>query len=219
MVRVKVCCIASIEEARLAVRLGAAALGLVSEMPSGPGTIAESQIAAIAATVPPPIATFLLTSRTDAEGIIDQQKRCGTNVLQLCDRVAPARRRHLRQALPGIALVQVIHVADETAIAEALEAGKTVDALLLDSGNLSLSVKELGGTGRSHDWSISARIVERSPVPVFLAGGLNPDNAREAIRSVRPFGLDLCTGIRTAGNLDRQKLSQFMDAVRASDRP
>lgn len=216
MIRVKVCCISSVEEARLAVRLGASALGLVSEMPSGPGIIPEALIAEIAATVPPPIGTFLLTSRTDSAEIVAQQKRCGVNTIQICDRLASGEFTTLRKSLPGVSLVQVIHVTDEASVAEALEAAREVDALLLDSGNQSLPVKELGGTGRTHDWTLSVEIVKKSRVPVFLAGGLNAENVGDAIRSVRPFGVDLCTGVRTDGALDERKLIRFMAAVSAA---
>ena len=201
----------------MAVRLGASALGLVSEMPSGPGVISEDLITEIAATVPPPVATFLLTSRTNSAEIISQQKRCGVNTVQICDRLAHGVHRDLRKALPGISLVQVVHVTGEESVVEGLQStAREVDALLLDSGNQSLPVKELGGTGRTHDWSLSARIVEESPVPVFLAGGLSPTNVAEAIRTVRPFGVDVCTGVRTAGALDERKLLQFMEAVTAA---
>ncbi|MCP4545035.1 MAG: phosphoribosylanthranilate isomerase [bacterium] len=215
MTRIKICCISSIEEARLAVRLGASALGFVTEMPSGPGVIPEHLIAEIVATVPKSIDTFLLTSRTDAESIIAQQQRCGVNTVQLCDRLPAQCYDELRSALPWVGLVQVVHVNGEESVEEALGAAGRVDALLLDSGNQSLPVMELGGTGRTHDWELSARIVEVSPVPVFLAGGLTPDNVGDAIRRVRPHGVDLCTGVRTADALDERKLRRFVEIVGA----
>ena len=215
MIRVKVCCISSLEEARMAIRLGASALGLVSEMPSGPGVIPESLIAKIAATVPPPIATFLLTSRTEPAEIIAQQMRCRTNTIQLCDCLPPGSLAKVREALPGISLVQVIHVRDAASVEEAVDSSLHADALLLDSGNQFLPVKELGGTGRTHDWTLSAEIIKKSRVPVFLAGGLNAENVAEAIRAVRPFGVDLCSGVRTFGVLDELKLTRFMAAVSA----
>lgn len=211
--RVKICCISTLAEAQLAIRHGAAALGLVSEMPSGPGVISEAQIAEIAASVPPPIATFLLTSQTDVQEIIAQQRRCRTSTIQLCDRLTRGTHRDLKLALPGVSIVQVIHVAGEEAVAEALAVAPGVDAILLDSGNQNLPVKQLGGTGRSHDWSLSRRIREAVEVPVFLAGGLNPGNAAEAFRQVRPFGLDVCSGVRSGGRLDEAKLRAFLDAI------
>lgn len=214
--KVKICCIASREEAALAIRHGASALGLVSEMPSGPGVIAEKLIAEIAATVPPMVATFLLTSRQTAGEIIAQHHRCRTCTLQLCDRVAPGTHAELRRVLPRVTLVQVIHVTGPESVAEALAVAPEVDALLLDSGNLSLFVKELGGTGRVHDWRFSREIVARSPAPVFLAGGLRADNVAGALRAVKPFGLDLCSSVRTEGRLDEAKLATFFQAVRAA---
>ncbi|MEM8643198.1 MAG: phosphoribosylanthranilate isomerase [Cyanobacteria bacterium P01_G01_bin.54] len=213
MIRIKICCIRTLEEAQLAIRLGADALGLVSAMPSGPGVIAEEKIAQIAAAVPPPIATFLLTSQTDPEAIITQQRRCQANTLQLCDSLTAEAHQQLRHALPGIKLVQVVHVLNEQSIAEALAVAPQVDALLLDSGNPTLPVKQLGGTGRVHNWAVSAEIVRRSPRPVFLAGGLKPENVGAAIRQVQPFGIDICTGVRTDGRLDAQKLTQLISRV------
>jgi phosphoribosylanthranilate isomerase len=212
--RIKVCCISSVEEAWAAIRAGASALGLVSSMPSGPGVIPESLIAEIAAAVPPPIATFLLTCGQDTGDIIAQQRRCRANTVQLCDRLTSGSYADLRGAMPGVSLVQVIHVTGEQSLDEALSVAPHVDALLLDSGNQSLAVKELGGTGRVHDWTLSRRIREQARVPVFLAGGLRPENVGEAIRQVGPFGLDLCSGVRTAGKLDEGKLARFFAHLR-----
>jgi phosphoribosylanthranilate isomerase len=211
--RVKICCIQSDDEAGLAIRYGASAIGLVSAMPSGPGPIEESRIRDIAQTVPPGVATFLLTCQTSADSIIDQQRYCATNTLQLVDEVDPGTYELLRESLPGIAIVQVIHVRDETAIDEAVRVAPYVNALLLDSGNPNAAVKELGGTGRRHDWSISRRLRESIDVPVYLAGGLNPANVAEAIETVEPFGVDVCSGLRTDGRLEEKKVEAFMIAV------
>lgn len=211
--RVKICCISSIAEAQLAIRYGASALGFVSSMPSGPGVIPEEQIAQIARIVPPGVASFLLTSRQDAASIIDQQHRLRTNTLQLVDRVSVKDYEHLRKSLPGIGLVQVIHVVGEESIIEAITVSEYVDGLLLDSGNPSLAVKELGGTGRVHNWDISKQIVTAVRIPVYLAGGLKPENVAEAVRQVQPFGVDLCSGVRTNGKLDQEKLAAFFHAL------
>lgn len=211
--RVKICCIASEEEARLAVSSGASALGLVAAMPSGPGPIPDDLIRSIAASVPPPVATFMLTCETRAEAIIAHHRRTLTSTLQLVDAPEPGAYAAIRKELPAIKIVQVIHVRDDQAIAEALEAASQVDALLLDSGNPALAVKELGGTGRVHDWRISRCIVGQSPVPVFLAGGLNAANVCAAIEHVRPFGVDLCGGVRSGGRLDPEKLEAFFRAM------
>jgi phosphoribosylanthranilate isomerase len=210
---VKVCCISSKEEADQAIAAGASALGLVSKMPSGPGVISDEAIAEIARNIPPSIARFLLTSRHDAESIIEQHNRCRTTTLQLVDRVPVKDLSQLRSRLPGINLVQVIHVTGSESIDEACALAPYIDALLLDSGNQELAIKELGGTGRVHDWTISSQIREKCGKPIYLAGGLNSANVRTAIRSVNPFGLDICSGVRTAARLDTAKLTDFFDAV------
>jgi phosphoribosylanthranilate isomerase len=209
----KVCCIADLAEARLAISAGAAAIGLVSEMPSGPGVIPDELIAEIAAAVPRPTETFLLTARRDADAIADQHRRCGTTALQLVDHVAAMELRRLRKMLPDVRLVQVIHVGGEESVDEACAVAGLIDTLLLDSGNPLLPVKQLGGTGRVHDWSYSRRIREIAGVPVLLAGGLHPGNARVAIDLVAPAGLDVCGGLRTGGRLDAGKLAAFIAAI------
>jgi phosphoribosylanthranilate isomerase len=211
--RVKICCIANVAEANLAIRYGASALGLVSEMPSGPGMISEGLIAQVASLVPPAVSSFLLTSKPDTLAIIAQQRRLGVNTIQICDRLQSGTYDDLRQALPGISLVQVIHVRDSDSIEAAIKAAPHVHGLLLDSGNPSLAIKELGGTGKTHNWEISCQIRESVDVPVFLGGGLTPENVGEAIRQVQPFGVDVCTGVRTEGKLDEHKLAKFFNQV------
>jgi phosphoribosylanthranilate isomerase len=212
--RVKICCIATVDEAALAIESGASALGLVSHMPSGPGVISDEQIAEIAATVPPSIGTFLLTSRQDVAGIIEQQRLCRTNTVQICDHLTVGTHRELRDALPGIKIVQVVHVTGPESVEEAARVATHVDAILLDSGNQKLAIKELGGTGRTHDWSLSRAIRERIGVPVFLAGGLTAENVAQAIDEVAPFALDVCSGVRTTGQLDSAKLKRFFAAAK-----
>jgi len=212
-IRVKICCISSVEEAMLAIRYGASALGLVSEMPSGPGVIDEILIAEISSKVPPPVATFLLTSKQNADEIIVQHLKTRTNTLQLVDHLPHSELMKLREKLPAIKLVQVIHVLDKYSVEEASGVQNYVDALLLDSGNPKLKVKELGGTGRTHNWEISRKIVEEVNIPVFLAGGLNPENALEAIKFVQPYGLDICSGVRTKNLLSEEKLKLLFECV------
>jgi phosphoribosylanthranilate isomerase len=213
-VRIKICCMQSIAEAALAVRYGADAVGLVSAMPSGPGPISEELIAAIVPTVPPAVSTFLLTSARDAATIADQVRRLRPTTVQIVDRPEPGCRATLRRILPSTRLVQVVHVTGPGAIQEAEAASLEADALLLDSGNPSLPVKELGGTGRTHDWGMSQRIRAAVAVPVWLAGGLTPENVAGAIEAVRPFGVDVCSGVRTDGKLDEAKLARFVSEVR-----
>lgn len=211
--RVKICCISSIEEARMAIHFGASALGLVANMPSGPGVISDEEIRSISTIVPPGIASFMLTSETSAEAIVLHHQKTLTNTIQIVDELKEGTYQHIKAALPAIKLVQVIHVIDESSVDEAISISHSVDALLLDSGNPFSAIKELGGTGRVHNWSLSKKIVVQSKVPVFLAGGLNATNVQQAIEQVQPFGLDLCSGVRTDKMLDPYKLEQFFNAI------
>jgi len=212
-VRVKICCIKSIEEAGMAISLGASAVGLVAKMPSGPGPIADETIREIAKKVPPPIASFLLTSETDPTEIINHHLRTFTNTIQIVDEINENVLVQIKEALPAIRLVPVVHVLDEDSIEYALRMAQHADALLLDSGNPALATKVLGGTGRVHDWSLSRRIVEQCQIPVFLAGGLNPENVREAVDKVDPFGVDICSGVRINGDLDMARLEKFFKSL------
>ena len=212
--RVKICCIGSVEEARLAIHYGAHAIGLVSHMPSGAGVIPDERIREIARSLPPAIGSFLLTSRQDPDAIIAQQRSARVNTLQLVDRMTVHHLRRLRAQLPGVSLVQVVHVTGPEALDEAARVAPLVDAILLDSGNPNLPVKQLGGTGRVHNWDLSAQIVRSVSCPVFLAGGLRPDNVGQAISRVQPFAVDVCSGLRPRGYLDERMLVEFMYTVR-----
>jgi phosphoribosylanthranilate isomerase len=211
--RIKICCISSRDEARMAVESGASAIGLVASMPSGPGPISDELIKQIAKTVSPPVATFMLTSETTAEGIIEHYHRTYTSTIQIVDSLSEGTHYQIKEALPGVKIVQVIHVIDDRSVDEAIGISEMVDAILLDSGNPNLKVKELGGTGRVHNWKLSRRITVNSKCPVFLAGGLNPENVRRAIEEVHPFAVDVCSGVRTDGRLDRLKLEKFVSEV------
>lgn len=207
--RIKICCISSIDEAKTAIEFGAAAIGLVARMPSGPGPIPDDLIKQIALTVPPPIGTFLLTSETSVNEIIKHHKRTQTNTIQIVDQLSSGTYSQLKAALPSVKIVQVIHVIDEKSVDLAIKISEHVDALLLDSGNPNLKIKELGGTGRVHNWKLSKQIRDNSKCPIFLAGGLKPENVRLAIDEVQPFAIDVCSGVRTNGKLDKQKLAEF----------
>jgi phosphoribosylanthranilate isomerase len=211
--KVKICCISSEEEAGMAIDAGASALGLVARMPSGPGPIPDERILQIARAIPPPIASFMLTCETSSEAVIAHHLRTLTNTIQMVDVLEDDGYETIRKALPTVKLVQVVHVIGPESVEEALRLAGRVDALLLDSGNPKAALKELGGTGRTHNWRLSREIVEKSGVPVFLAGGLHAGNVRQALDEVGPFGVDLCSGVRTDGRLDPYRLEAFFKAI------
>lgn len=197
----------------MAIAHGADALGLVARMPSGPGPISDEAIAAIASHIPPGIASFLLSCEQSSAEIISHINRVHTNTLQLVDELSSGTYADIRQAFPHLRIVQVIHVTGEQSITQAKAIQHEVDGILLDSGDPGAKVKTLGGTGNVHNWDISRRICESVNLPVILAGGLKAENVREAIRTVRPYMVDVCSGVRTAGKLDSQKLKAFFEAV------
>lgn len=213
--KVKVCCISNEEEAKIALEFGANVLGLVAQMPSGPGTIADDLIQNIVQSVPSETLTFLLTPKTNPYEIIEHQRLTGTNCIQLVDAVKVEDYKILRDNLPNIKLIQVIHVLDNLSVEQAKQYAGVADMILLDSGNPNLSVKELGGTGRVHNWELSRLIVQSITTPVFLAGGLKPENILDAIDFVKPYGVDICSGVRTNGKLDLEKLRRFFKELEA----
>jgi len=197
----------------MAIHAGADAVGLVGRMPSGPGPIPDELISSIARTIHPPVSSFLLTCEQTAPSIIEHVKRVHTNTVQIVDELSTGTYQEIREALPHLRIVQVIHVNGAESIEDAKRIDKDVDAILLDSGNPKAKIKTLGGTGNKHDWAISKKIVESVSVPVFLAGGLNAENVVAAIEQVNPFGVDVCSGVRTNGKLDKRKLQAFISAV------
>jgi phosphoribosylanthranilate isomerase len=210
---VKICCISSIEEANLAMQFGASAIGLVGRMPSGPGVIDDELIHKIAKNIPLSVETFLLTSETKAQSIIEHYNKTNTTTIQIVDALSDRQYKTIREELPNVKIVQVIHVVNDSSIREAIEIAEFVDAILLDSGNPNLLIKELGGTGRTHNWDLSKKIRENISIPLYLAGGINKDNVKQAIEYVQPYGVDLCSSVRTNGQLDEKKLEAFFAAI------
>nr|WP_293102823.1 phosphoribosylanthranilate isomerase [Okeania sp. SIO2F4] len=147
------------------------------------------------------------------KSIIEQQRHCRVNTIQICDDLILGKYQDLRDAMSGIDIVKVIHVIGEESIKEAIAVALLVDAILLDSGNKYLAIKQLGGTGKVHNWDISKKIRELVDIPVYLAGGLNSENVAAAIKQVSPFGLDVCSGVRTNNKLDEMKLSDFFSRI------
>lgn len=211
------CCIASPREASMAIEAGVDALGLVARMPSGPGPIADAMIARVTAFVPPPVATFLLTSETTAEAISAHIRTTNPSTVQVVAHIDPAESEKLAALEPHVRRVQVVHVEGPEALELIPDYAPHIHAFLLDSGKPKATIAELGGTGRAHDWTISAAFVRATERPVFLAGGLSAANVADAMKQVRPYGLDLCSGVRSDGQLDPEKLAAFVLAVRQTD--
>lgn len=214
MTKVKICCIQSIEEAQMAIDNGVYAIGLVSQMPSGPGIISEEKIRKITKWAPDDIKTVMLTSLQNANDLVTQIDYCKPDIVQLVDSQNAETYDTLHRILPDLEIIQVIHVVDENSIFEAIDVAQFVDFILLDSGSPNLQIKVLGGTGKTHNWEYSKKINKNVDIPVFLAGGLKPENVTEAVKTVKPFGVDVCSQLRNDGNLDESKLKIFMENMR-----
>ena len=215
--RMKVCCIRDLEEACLAIRYGVDAVGLVGPMPNGPGQIDAPTVRALTTTTHAGVSSWTLTIATDAATIIETARASATQTIQLVCGVEPAVADVIRAAMPALRVVSVVHVLGPTAIAAAVRIAPHVHGVLLDSGRPGAKTPTYGGTGDTHDWDVSRQIVDAVPGPVWLAGGLTPSNVGGAIRAVRPFGVDVCSKLRTDGRLDQAKLMAFAAAVRAAD--
>jgi phosphoribosylanthranilate isomerase len=212
--KVKICCIKSVDEAQTAIEAGADVLGLVGPMPSGPGPITAKEAGSIVETLPGHIDSYYLTSKTHFESIAEEYLKVKSSHIQLTDHLEAGTRRQLKSEFPHLKIVQVVHVLANEDIDKAQVYAESSDLLLLDSGSPNTAVKELGGTGRTHNWTISKSIVEKVKIPIFLAGGLKSENVIQAIQTVQPYGLDLCSGVRTQDRLDQKKLELFMKTVR-----
>lgn len=208
----KVCCISSISEALLALEKGADFLGLVGPMPSGPGILSLEDIKVIVRAIPEDAKTILLTSETDAEHIATSVKSLGVKAVQIVRELPVNVLSKIRSLLPETIILSVVHVIDESSIEIAKSYEGISDYILLDSGKPSKGI--LGGTGAVHNWDYSKQIVAELNIPVFLAGGLNPNNVRNAVDQVKPAGVDLCSGLRTNDKLDAAKLNAFVNNLR-----
>ena len=197
----------------MAIQAGADALGLVGAMPSGPGVIEDHTIRAISLELPAAVSAFLLTQERTAEAIAEHVTRCAVSTVQVVNHVDPLELQTLRRLMPTLRIVQVIHVEGSDALDLVHHYENFVHSFLLDSGTPGAAVPILGGTGRTHDWAVSAQIVRSTRRPVFLAGGLTPVNVVEAIRVVRAYGLDICSGVRSEGRLDIEKLRSYVHAI------
>lgn len=208
MFRVKICGNRTPQDLALAGRTGADAVGLIVGTRHRSEDSLDAQLAAaLLGSLPALVGSVLVTHLISAEQILALHKIVPTAMIQLHDSIAVAEIDIIRRALPDIALIKAVGVTGETAIATAGTFAPYVDALLLDthSGN------RIGGTGIVHDWSISRRIVAQSRKPVILAGGLRPENLAEAIEAVRPYGVDVNSGVEFPnGDKDPNRVQAFV---------
>ena len=196
--RAKICGIRSESDLRIVLDAGADAIGLICGINHRSEDEVTPELARQLTRVAPPfVSTVLVTHRDTPESILDLADRTGVNTIQVHGLVTLDTLKQVRAGAGSRKVLRAVHVSGEEAIDDAVEAAPHCDALLLDSR----SKDRLGGTGQTHDWSISRRIVEAvAPLgtPVILAGGLKPGNVAAAAEQVHPFGVDVNSGVDDA---------------------
>lgn len=215
--KTKICGINSLRNAQIALECGADALGFLV----GITHLAEDKITAenakrIIQTLPSSVYSVAVTHLRDSRKIIELCRYLGVNALQIHDYISPEEVAFCRKELPDVRILKAVHVIDgqpDKALAAAKSFEDVCDAILLDSR----TAERLGGTGKTHDWSISRMIVEQVSVPVILAGGLTPSNVADAVKTVRPFGVDVNSGVEIDGDKDRQKVLDFITRAKQAE--
>jgi phosphoribosylanthranilate isomerase len=217
MARVKICGITSPEEATLAERAGAHAIGLlVGRVHAAADFVGPELAREICRALSPFVTPVLVTHLEDPEAIVNLAELVPCPVLQLHSDLGPATLRELRARLAARKLIGKVSVEGDDAVARASEIEPFVDAILLDTRDRATD--RVGGTGMVHDWSISARIAAGSRAPIILAGGLTPDNVAQAVRAVKPWGVDVNSGVETAdGRKDGGRIRRFVAAATDMD--
>ena len=210
--RVKICGLSRVEHALVAAEAGADAVGcLVGLEHASPDQVSAATARAVYSVLPPFVARVLVTHQTTLGNVSELVRETGATAVQLHGEYPLVAVPALREAFPYLSILKCVHVTGEEAIAAARAAARVADAVLLDTKVRG----RIGGTGKTHDWSISAKIVETCPKPVILAGGLNPSNVADAIKRVRPWGVDTNSGTRATGGVkDHAKIRAFIAAAR-----
>lgn len=213
-VKVQIAGVSSLEEARALERMGVDALGFTLRLPTGiHDGLTEAKARSIVAALPPFVSCVVITYADNARDAVELCRYVGATALQLHGAFATADLELVRAALPHLKILRAVPINGPESIAKARELAKRVDALILDTYDPESG--RHGATGKVHDWHISRQIVEASRIPVILAGGLTPENVREAIATVQPWAVDVHTGVeRPDGHRDLEKMERFLRAAK-----
>ncbi|WP_067853608.1 phosphoribosylanthranilate isomerase [Nocardia shimofusensis] len=219
-IRAKICGIRSEEDVRVAVEAGADAIGFISGVTHfSEDALDGDRAAELAARTPPSVTKVLVTHLADASSIVQLADHIGVDAIQVHGLVTEDTVRRVRASARGRKVLRAVHVTGPAAIDSALRAASICDGIVLDSR----TGDRLGGTGRTHDWSISARIVralDGSGCSVILAGGLHPGNVAEAIAAVAPHGIDVNSGVESpTGDKDARACAAFVAAAQRISGP
>jgi phosphoribosylanthranilate isomerase len=210
-VKVKICGITNTEDARLVLESGADMLGMIVDVPiASPRKIPLDTAVEIAHALSGEIdlVAVLMPHRVqEVEHIVRQLKPFA---VQLHGFESNAFLHAVRDAVPGVKVIKTVHVDETGTIHGGLPESDYLDFLLLDTVS-----HQIGGTGKTHNWATSARLVEQSTVPVLLSGGLSSSNVCDAIRAVKPYGVDVASGVESSpGRKSKEKIERFMRNAR-----
>lgn len=219
--KVKICGMRCAEDVDMAVRCGADAVGFITEVPvHTPRKIDSDTASRLIGRVPPFVDSVLVIMPADARQALELIRKGRPDAIQIHNDLGARDIGMIRDGLDGNRqrIIKTLTVpagagrAARSLIAqiEELESSGLIDAVLLDSAKAGMS----GGTGLTHDWSVSREIVENTEIPIILAGGLRPENVRSAVEEVRPFAVDTASGVETEGKKDPAKVSRFIKEAR-----
>lgn len=202
MSRVKICGITHTDDLDVVVSAGADAIGLIVDVPvETPREITPTDAVELARATPPFVTTVLVTMPETPESTVELAERIQPDVLQVHGDLTPGDLAYLSAKVSG-------DVIKAVSPGDAERYDTVADALLVDS----LEASGAGGTGEPHDWSRTRTLVEELSSPVVLAGGLTPENVSEAIETVRPFAVDVASGVEARpGRKDPEAVASFVD--------
>ncbi|HII02657.1 TPA: phosphoribosylanthranilate isomerase [Methanosarcinaceae archaeon] len=224
--RVKICGLRSSEDIELTDSFGADAVGFITEVPvESPRKLDAGTAASLVEEVPKSLDSVLVIMPENAGQALDLIEKVRPDIVQIHSELSLSELEVIREKadIPIIKALSVpaglgaskLRNLAERLLEEVhgLEESGAVDSVLLDSGLAG----KTGGTGCVHDWALSRQIVEESLLPLVLAGGLKPENVREAIRTVSPYAVDTASGVETGGKKDALKIRSFIQEVRCAD--
>lgn len=205
-VKVKICGITSPEDLTLAVDVGADALGFVVDVPESPRDLSIAQAKDLVTRVPVSVESVVVTVFRSIDRLEQICRELRPNAIQLHG--APALSPKIRRKLPRLRMIGAFSVNSDSQLVTTIHWVRGFDAVLVDT----FDAERIGGTGKTHDWNVSRQVREKiSPTPLILAGGLTSHNVKEATGIVKPYAVDVSSGVENApGRKDRNKLFSFI---------
>jgi phosphoribosylanthranilate isomerase len=208
LTRIKICGVRTVEDAMKCVDSGADAVGML--LAPSPRRIPAEQARDIVESLPPFVTPVIVMMPSAAEEAIEAARAISPGALQLQGDEPPEMLVKIKRALPGVRLIKAVHVGGGDELVKARLYENVADAILLDTVS-----PERGGSGQTHDWSVSKKVVASIKKPVVLAGGLTPYNVAGAIKAVRPYAVDVASGVEAEGRIkDMALINTFIRNAR-----